>query len=466
MNELIRLTAVEAVDFLAKRAVSPLELIDAAVSRIEETDGKINALPTLCIERAREHAKKLTHCADPGLLRGLPIAVKDLNDVAGVRTTYGSPVFADHVPERSDIMVETLERRGAIVLGKSNTPEFGAGGTTFNEVFGKTRNPWDTRCTSGGSSGGSAAAVAAGQVWLATGSDLGGSLRIPASFCGVVGLRPSVGRVASGPNPMPFSTLTVPGPIGRNVADVALMLDAMVGEHPLDPLSLPAPAASFLDAVKHPTAPRRVAFSSNLGIAPVNREVASVCEKAAESFSDLGAEVEFATPDLSGAIEIFQVLRAALFASEKAELLDTHRDQLKPELIWNIERGLALTAADIGRAERARGQLYCRMVSFLETRDVLLLPTVLAPPFDVDIRYLSEVEGIKFDNYIAWVVLTFAITLTACPALSIPCGFTQSGLPIGLQMVGQPRGEAALLRTAALFEAAHDFARRLPVDPQ
>lgn len=465
MNELTKMSAVQAVEMLVRRAVSPLELIDAALSRIEETDSKINALPTLCVERAREHAKRLMASEHPGLLRGLPIAVKDLDDVAGVRTTYGSPIFANHIPERSDIMVETLERQGAVVLAKSNTPEFGAGANTFNEVFGKTRNPWDTRLTCGGSSGGSAAALAAGQVWLATGSDLGGSLRIPASFCGIVALRPSPGRVSRGPAPVPFNGLIVVGPMGRNVADVALMLDAMVGEHPQDPLSLPAPTGLFSDVIKRPTAPRRVAYSPNLGIAPVDREVASICQKAAASFADLGAEVELAEPDLSDAVEAFQTLRAALFASEKAELLETHRDMLKPEIVWNIERGLRLTAAEIGRAERARGELYRRTAAFLEAYDLLLLPTVVAPPFDVDIRYLTEVEGVKFDNYVGWLVLTFAITLTACPAMSVPCGFTRSGLPVGLQMVGRPRGEAALLSAASMFEAAHDFASRVPVEP-
>lgn len=466
MNDLIKLTAVEVVELLSRRTISPRELIDAAIARIEETDSKVNALPTRCVERALEQAKKLEANPQKGLLHGLPIAIKDLNDVAGVRTTYGSPIFAHHVPERSDIVVETLEKQGAIVLAKSNTPEFGAGANTFNEVFGKTRNPWDTRCTCGGSSGGSAVALATGQVWLASGSDLGGSLRIPASYCSVVGLRPSVGRVAHGPTTLPFSGLIVDGPMGRTVRDVALMLDAMVGEHPLDPLSLPAPSYSFLEAVKHPIPPKRIAYSPNLDLTVVEGEVAAICETAAHSFSDFGAIVELACPDLHDAVEIFQTLRAAFFAATKGELLTTHRDRLKPEVIWNIEQGLKLTAEEIGRAERARGELYRRTATFFETYDLLLLPTVVAPPFDVDIRYLTEIEGIKFETYIGWLVLTFAITLTACPALSIPCGFTKTGLPVGLQMVGRPRGEVALLSAAALFESAHDFAKRVPIDPR
>ena len=469
MNELVQLTARQAVALLMKREASPLELIDAAVERIGETDGAINALPTLCVERARAHAERLM--ADgpgespAGYLHGLPIAVKDLTDVAGVRTTKGSPIFADRVPERSDYLVERLEARGAVVLAKSNTPEFGAGANTFNEVFGKTRNPWDTRLTPGGSSGGSAAALAAGQVWLATGSDLGGSLRIPASFCSVVGLRPSPGRVAHGPSGLPFGTLSVAGPMGRTVGDVALMLDAQVGQHPGDPLSLPAPGHLFVTAVDNPTAPQRVAFSPDLGIAPVDPEVKELCAKGAAMFQDVGATVEEACIDLRDAEEIFQTLRAALYAAEHEPLLREHRDLLKPEVVWNIEKGLALTADDIGRAERARGALYQRTAEFFQRYDLLVSPAVVAPPFDVDTRYVTEVAGVTFDTYVGWLVLSFALTLTACPALSVPCGFTRAGLPVGLQLMAPRANEAALLSAAALFEQAAGLAGKVPLDP-
>ena len=299
-SDLIALTAQEAVRLLRTREVSPLELIDAALERIDETDGALNALPTRCPERAREHARLLTtpDSPGPGWLAGLPIAVKDLEDVAGVRTTYGSPVYADHVPDRSGIQVERLEANGAVVLAKSNTPEFGAGANTYNEVFGETLNPWDTALTCGGSSGGSAASLAAGQVWLATGSDLGGSLRIPASFCSVVGLRPSPGRVAFGPREQPFDTLSVEGPMGRTVGDAALMLDAMSGLEPRDPLSLEAPAVSFQSSAASRRVPARVAFSPDLDLIPVDPEVRAVCEAAARRFAELGADVEEACPDL------------------------------------------------------------------------------------------------------------------------------------------------------------------------
>jgi amidase len=471
MHELIRKSARDVVRLLAKGEVSPLELIDIAAERIAATDGAINALPTRCYDRARDHAKRLMQrkAANPGsgYLHGLPIAIKDLIEVKGVRTTRGSPIFADHVSTHSDILVERLEANGGVVIGKSNTPEFGAGAQTFNEVFGTTKNPWNTALTPAGSSGGAAAALAAGQVWLAHGSDLGGSLRTPASFCGVVGLRPSPGRVANGPRALPFETLSVQGPMGRDVGDTALLLDAMVGQHPLDPISQPAPATPFLAAVDNPERPKRVAFSADLGgIMPVAAEVREICTRAAMSFAQLGADVVEDGIDFADAETTFQTLRAAYFAYARAPLLASHRDQLKPEVIWNIEQGLKLTTDDIGRAERARGALYQRTVAFFERCDLLLSPTAVAPPFSHQQRYLTEVEGRQFPSYVSWIIATFALTLTGCPAISLPCGFTRSGLPVGMQIVGPPRGEAKVLAAAKLFESLHGLQRRLPIDPR
>ncbi len=471
MSELMRLSAREAVRLLRAREITPLELIDAALQRIEAVEPQVNALPTLCVERAREqagriHAAGAPEDAGPGWLAGLPIAVKDLLEVAGVRTTYGSPIYADHVPARSAITVEILEANGAVPIAKSNTPEFGAGANTFNEVFGKTLNPWNTALTCGGSSGGSAVALATGEVWLATGSDLGGSLRTPASFCSVVGVRPSPGRVARGPAGMPFATMSVEGPMGRDVRDTALMLDAMVGAHAEDPISLETPTTSFQAAVAAPRAPARVGFSPDLGIVPVDPEVVDICRAAAARFAEIGAQVEDACPDFGDAGDIFQVLRAAKFVAEKRPLLDTHREKLKPDVIWNIERGLGLTADEIGRAELARGALYHRVAAFFDDYDLLTCPTVIVPPFDVNTRYIEEVEGHKFDNYVDWLLITSAVTLTSCAAISVPCGFTASGRPVGLQLVAQPRGEAALLGAAALFEDMMGIASQLPIDPR
>jgi len=463
MGAFWQLTATEAVAQLKAGDLTPGELIDAAQARIEAVDGAVNAIPTRCFDRAREHAAAV---APDSLLAGLPIVIKDLTDVAGVRTTYGSPIFSDNMPATSDIVVETLEANGGVVIGKSNTPEFGAGANTFNPVFGATRNPWDTRMSAAGSSGGAAVALATGQAWLAQGTDLGGSLRTPAGFNSVVGLRPSVGRVARSPSSLPWDNLAVQGPMGRTVADVALMLDAMVGFHPSDPISLPAPTVSFRTALIGGTEPVKVAWSADLGFAEVDREIAMIAAKATAGFSDLGADVVEAAPSFAGAFDSFQTLRAVRFANALAPLLERARGQMKTDVIWNIEKGLALTADEIGRAERDRAALFRRVAAFFEDHDLLACPVMQAPPYPVEASYVECINGKRLDSYIDWISITFAITLTGCPALSLPCGFTEAGLPVGLQLVGKPRGEAALLAAAAKLEGMLGIAGQLPIDPR
>ena len=462
-DALYKLTARAAVKALRAGEIAPVELIEASLARIAATDRMVNALPTLCAERARRFAAGVGR---DSLLAGLPIAVKDLVDVAGVRTTYGSPLFADHLPARSDILVETLERNGAVVIAKSNTPEFGAGANTFNEVFGRTLNPWDTTKSAAGSSGGAAVALATGTAWLAHGSDMGGSLRNPASFCGIVGLRPSIGRVAHTPHFKVDRNLGVQGPMARNVEDLALLLDAMSGEHPADPLSLPRLTTSFLSATRGGRKPKRVAYSPDLGITPVDPEVAAITRKAAERFAEAGVAVEQAHPDLREAHECFHVLRAFDFAISKAELLRTRRDQLKPEVIWNIEEGLKLTVEKLQRAEAQRVAMTERTLKFFETYDLLLSPATIVPPYPVGNRYVAECAGKKFDNYVEWLGIVYAITLACCPALSLPCGFTASGLPVGLQMVVRPRAEADLLAGARVLEDILGLRGTTPIDPR
>jgi amidase len=464
------MTARQAVALLVRREVSPLELIDAALARIAAVDDAVNALPVRCPERARERARRLMAVPAPeerrGWLGGLPLAIKDSMDVAGVLSTQGSPIYADHVPERSDLQVEALEARGGIVLARSNAPEFAAGSNTFNPVFGKTLNPWNTAMTCGGSSGGSAVALATGEVWLANGSDLGGSLRIPASFCSVVGLRPSPGLVPQGPAKHTYDGLAVSGPMARNVADLALMLDAMVAFDPRDPLSIEPPARPFAEAVAAPHAPRRIGFSRDLGFLPVDGEVAEIAAAAARRFAERGAAVEATGPDFRGASEIFQTLRAVRFAANFAPLLAEHRGQIKPDVVWNIEKGLKLDGEAVGRAMRERAKLYERVAGFFADYDLLATPAVIVPPFDVNQRYVEEVAGHRFDNYVDWLGMSYAVTLVGCPALSLPCGFTRRGLPVGLQLVGRPRGEAALLAAAALLEEQLGLAGQLPIDPR
>lgn len=468
-QDLIRLTAVEAVRLLRAGKVSPLELVDAALARIEAVDPAVNALPTLCPDRARDAARRAMEgngdVSAPGWLAGLPLVVKDLTDVAGVRTTYGSPLFAENIPSRTDACIDALEARGGVVLGKSNTPEWGAGANTFNDVFGITRNPWNTALTCGGSSGGAAVSVATGMAWLATGSDLGGSLRTPASFCGIVGLRPSPGRVPRGPAREPWGTLWVEGPMARTVADAALMLDAFARRDVRDPMALEPPASPFLAAAERPIAPKRVAWSPDLGLGPVDPEVAALCAAAVRRYEDAGVIVEEVALDLSAAREAFQTLRAASFATTMGPLLEHRREALKPEVVWNIEKGLALTMTDIARAERLRTKVFEKVAGVLSDYDLLACPTAIVPPFPVEQRWVEEVNGVRFDNYIDWLAITYAITLTTCPALSLPAGRTKAGLPVGLQLVGRPRGEADLLARAALLETMLDEGARVPIDP-
>jgi amidase len=467
-QELVRATACAVVDKLKSGDVTPLDLLDVLERRIAEVDGKVNALPTLCFDRARGRAKALMQkpAAERGLLAGLPLPIKDLFHVEGVKNTQGSPIFKDHISVRSDIAVERLEDNGAVIYAKSNTPEFGAGANTFNEVFGATLNPWDLSRSAAGSSGGAAVALATGTAWLAHGTDMGGSLRNPASFCGIVGMRPSIGRVAHTPTFKIDRNLTVHGPMARNIEDTALLLDAMSGEHPADPLSLPAPPASFLSAARSGKGPKRIAYSPDLGITPVDPEVAGITRKAAERFAEAGAIVEEAHPDLREAHECFHVLRAFDFAVSKAALLRSKRDQLKPEVIWNIEEGLKLTVEQLERAEGQRVAMAARMLEFFRTYDLLLAPATIVAPFPVENRYVAECAGTKFDNYVQWLAIVYAITLTCCPALSLPCGFTASGLPVGLQMVASPRGEAQLLAGAKVLEDILGVRGTTPIDPR
>jgi amidase len=403
--------------------------------------------------------------SDRGLLAGLPVPIKDLTDVAGVRCTQGSPIFRNRIAETSDLLVTHLEGRGGVIYAMSNTPEFGAGAHTFNEVFGMTRNPWNTRLSASGSSGGAAVALATGMAWVAHGSDLGGSLRNPASFCGVVGMRPSPGRVAASVFSKIDSTLGVEGPMARNVEDLALLFDAMVGEEAADPLSLPSDGTSYLTAARSGWKPKRVAVSRDLGLPPVDPRVADLVTAAARKLEAHGVIVEEAHPDLRETPECAQTLRALSYANMRP-LLDTHRELLKPEVVWNIEKGLKITGAEIARAEAQRGKMFRRMRTFFETYDLLLCPTTIVPPFPVEQRYVAECDGVKLNTYVDWLMIVHAITLAACPAISIPCGFTTDHLPVGLQIVAPGRGEAKLLAGARFIEQVLGFGAITPIDPR
>ncbi|MGE0004551.1 MAG: amidase [Parvibaculaceae bacterium] len=468
MTDLIHLTANEIVSRLRRGEITPLDCLDALETRIAVVDKTVNALPTLCFERARDHARTLMKrpVGERGRLSGLPIPIKDLNDVEGVRSTQGSPIFANRIAGESDILVSHLEAEGGIVYAMSNTPEFGAGAHTFNEVFGRTLNPWNLSRSAAGSSGGAAAALATGMAWVAHGSDMGGSLRNPASFCGVAGMRPSPGRVAASVHGKIDGTLGAEGPMARNVEDLALLFDAMTGADPADPLSLPREDVSYLAAARSGERPKRVAFSRDLGITPVDPEVAEIVERAACKLAEAGVAVEEAQPDLREAHDCFQVLRALAFATGLKPLYDNHRDKLKPEVVWNIEKGLALGVAEIARAEMQRGAMFRRMREFFGRYDLILCPATIVAPFPVEQRYVGECAGHAFATYIDWLAIVYAFTNVASPAISIPAGFTREKLPVGIQIAAPCRGEARLLAAAKLLEDLLGLGRITPIDPR
>src|SRR4051812_29819477 len=401
-DELWRMSAVEAVTRLRNGEISPLELVDASARRIADVEPAVNALPTLCLDRARDHAERIMQGAaceaagEAGWLAGLPVSIKDLNDVAGVRTTYGSPIFADHVPARSHPLVERIERKGGVVMGKSNTPEFGARGSTFNEVFGRTRNPWNTSLTCGGSTGGGSVSVATGEVWLAHGTDHGGSLRRPGTYCSTVGIRPSAGRVTRGTSNNLYSPQSVQGPMARNVADLALFLDAMAGFCPQDPLTFDAPSVSFSAAVAHPVVPKRVAITMDFGGRfELDRDIREICSKVARRFEELGCIVEEVSPDFGPVDEVFMALRSQQFVVDRELQLQEHRDKIKPDIIWNTELGLKQTTSQLAWAERERAALYRRMVAFWQTYDLLVTPGSPTAAFDVNLRAPATINGKK-----------------------------------------------------------------------
>jgi amidase len=473
-SDLCFTTAIELARLIRVRQVSVAEVVSAHLARIDQINPRVNAICTLVADRAFDKAcaadRALASGVEPGPLFGLPIAIKDLVLTKGIRTTFGSLIYKDFIPNRDALHVERLKAAGAIVIGKTNTPEFGAGSQTFNDVFGETRNPYDLSKTCGGSSGGGAVAVACGMVPLADGSDLGGSLRNPPSFCNVVGLRPTAGRVpdwpfdfAQGrPTKVPNQTLSVLGPMGRTASDVAWLLSVMAGPDPREPHSLPEPGSVFARPLTREFTGTRIAWTPDLGRYPVDPVVAETCRKACGAFTDLGCHVEDDHPDFSGADEIFQVLRAGLFAAQHRAELTRHRDLMKDTVVWNIEEGLKLDGPAIARAERERTALCQRVASFMERYEFLLLPVSQVPPFPIEQRWVRSINGVPMRTYIDWMATCYCITLTGLPAVSVPCGFTPDGLPIGLQIVGWPRREFDVLQLAHAFEQATKVGARRP----
>jgi amidase len=466
VDDLCFLPATELARRLRAKELSAREVMAAHLARIAEVNPALNAIVTLDAEGALAAAARaddaLARGAEPGPLHGLPVAHKDTVLTRGMRTTFGSPIFADHVPDVDALLVERQRAAGAIVVGKTNVPEFAAGSQTFNPVFGATRNPYDPTKTCGGSSGGAAVALATGMVALADGSDLGGSLRNPANFCNIVGLRPSLGRVPHWPTENAWQLAAVSGPLGCTVGDVALLLGVLAGADPRDPLAFGEPGTSFAPPAEPDVRGARIAWSADLGGLPVDPAVRAVLAAQRPVFEALGCVVADAEPDLRAADEVFFVLRGLIFAGLGA-LVDEHGELVKETVRWNVEAGRALTGTRIVAAEQARTQLFARMHAFFERYDYLVAPVNQVPPFGIDVPYVTEIDGVAMDTYVDWMRSCSRITVTGHPAISVPAGFTPGGLPVGIQIVGRYRDEAGLLRLAAAFEAATRVGERRPL---
>ncbi|HEY6341269.1 MAG TPA: amidase [Bryobacteraceae bacterium] len=460
------LTAVEMAALIRRKKLSAREAMAAHLKQIERVNPKVNAIVTLTADEAIQNAGKAdeaqAHGATLAALHGLPVVHKDLFDTAGVRTTYGSRILKDNVPKQDALIVERIAQAGAISVGKSNTPEFGAGSQTFNEVFGATRNPYDLSRTCGGSSGGAAVSVACGMTPIADGSDSGGSLRNPPAFCNVVGFRTAPGRVATAAQGNAWSTISVSGPIARTVSDAALLLSVIAGPDSRCPISIAEPGSRFAGRLERGFKGVRIAWFKDMGGIPFDAVIGEVVNAQRQVFESLGCIVEQAEPDWEGAHESYDTLRAWGYATTQSENVRLHRDLVKDTIQWEVERGSKLSAADISRALALRSRAWDRMRVFQEKYEYFIAPTTQVLPFDINQPYPTEIAGVKMSTYIEWQKSCILISALENPAISVPCGFTQAGLPVGLQIVGRHRDEWSVLQLAYAFEQATKVGRRRP----
>ena len=457
-SDICFLTATELSRRIRTREISAREVMETHLAQIERVNPKVNAIVTLVPEQALDMAdaadKALARGDEVGPLHGLPVAHKDLVPTKGIRTTLGSPIFKDNVPDEDGLIVQRLKNAGAITIGKTNTPEMGAGSQTYNEVFGETLNPYDTTKTCGGSSGGAAVSLACGMQPIADGSDTGGSLRNPANFCNVVGFRVSPGRVPAWPNRTGWVPTSVQGPMARTVQDAALMLSAIAGPDSRVPISIPEAGSRFLEPLDRDFTDVRIGWSRDLGGLPVDSRVTAVIDSQRKAFESLGCITVDGEPDFTDADEVFKIWRGWGREMTGSEMLKAHRDQIKETLIWDIEQGVNLTGPQVGWAELKRMEIFQRVRTFMETHEFLICPVSQVPPFDVKERYITEINGEKMDTFIDWMKSCYYITITGHPAISVPCGFTPEGLPIGVQIVGRYRDDFGVLQLAHAFEQA------------
>jgi amidase len=459
-------SAVEMAALIRAKKLSAREALAAHLKQIERVNPKVNAIVTLVAEMAAADAAKADEMQAKnqtlGPLHGLPVAHKDLFETRGIRTTFGSPLYKDYVPAEDDLVVERMRRAGAITIGKTNTPEFGAGSQTFNKVFGATHNPYDLTKTCGGSSGGAAVALACGLTPVASGSDTGGSLRNPPAFCNVVGFRPSIGRVPNPKASFAWSTLSTSGCLGRSVADLAFALSTIAGSDARAPLSIAEPGERFARPLDRSFKGVRVAWFKDLGGVPFDPRVRAVVDGHRKTFESLGCVVEQAEPDFAPAETSFRILRAWNSATTYGERLRQHPDAFKDTLKGEIEEGLRLTGADLARAEIAHAQLWRGFQAFLEKYEYFVLPTTQLPPFDIKVPYPTEIAGVKFTSYIDWMKSCWYISATGNPAAAVPGGFTAEGLPVGVQIVGRDKQDFSVLQMAHAFEQATGFGKKRP----
>jgi amidase len=466
-NDICFMSARELAKLIRRRDVSAREVMQAFLGQIERLNPKVNAIVAKlddrkCLALADKADEQLAHGADLGALHGLPFAFKDLDPAIGFPMTRGSPIFRDFVPSEDSVLVERLKRAGVIPIGKTNVSEFGMGSHSYNEVYGTTLNPYDLTKTAGGSSGGAGAALAAGLLPLASGSDLGGSLRNPANFNNIVALRPTVGLVPSAPVALPFLGFSVKGPMARSVSDVAFLLSEMAGADARDPLGYPCDSFVFANTLERSFRDIHVAWCLDLGGLPLDRRVRAVLEAQRQTFIDLGCAVEDVCPDLTGADEIFLTLRAWSSWHTLGPLLEKHRDKMKAEAVWQTEAGSKLTGADVALAMSRHGELMERFRQFLEQYEFFICAVNQLPPFDASINWPKEIEGAPMEHYIAWMKSAYWITPTFCPAISVPAGFTDDSLPVGIQIVGRYRDDFGVLQLAHAFETATGFGRKRP----
>lgn len=464
-NEICYLTAIQMRDMIRNRELSAVEVMEAHLRQIEVINPEVNAIITLHTDRAMQGAEladaAMTSGANLGALHGLPTAVKDLTMTKGIRTTFGSPIFRDNIPEQDAIIVERTKKAGAVIIGKTNTPEFGAGSNTFNPLFGATLNPYDTSKTCGGSSGGAGVSLASRMLPIADGTDLGGSLRNPANFNNVVGFRPSPGRVPA-VAPLGWSTLSVAGPMARTVKDVALFLSVIAGPDNRSPISIEQPGSIYSDSLDRDFPGVRVAYVPDLGGLPVDPRVSSIISSSVNLLESLGCIVDQVTPDFSDVDQIFKTLRSWGTAAVRAELLKQHRHLIKETVVGEIETGLKLTGSEIGKAEEMRTAYYQRMQVFMDKYEFMVMPVNQVPPFDVTTEYPMEIDGIQMETYIDWMKSCYYISALGHPAVSVPCGFTEEGLPVGLQIVGRHHDDLGVLQLANAFEKMTGFGSKLP----